>query len=169
MKPGVRTLSAYLKKNNLTIAFAESMTSGLVANQMGKVKDASAIFKGSIVCYNEQVKKELLKVPEAVLKKYTAESQQVTALLAKNLSGLISADIHAAVTGLASSGGNETRSKPSGTVFFTVTFRKKLYANKKRYYGSPEDIRNKAVEYFFKFILKQLKATANYNILKATK
>ncbi len=43
---------------------------------------------------------------------------QVTTALAKNLPKLIKADIHVAITGLASAGGTETKDKPVGTIFF---------------------------------------------------
>ena len=125
----------FLKENNLTIAFAESVTCGLAAHQLSVVKGTSEVLKGSIVCYDEKVKCNLLKVPQSILKKYTAESQQVTEAMTKNLKKLISADIYAAVTGLASDGGSESKSKPVGTVFFSVLFRNKLYKSTNIYYN----------------------------------
>lgn len=54
-----------------------------------------------------------------MLKKYTAESKEVTDALAKYLRQPIATDIHAAITRLASPGGSETAEKPVGTVFFS--------------------------------------------------
>lgn len=109
-----------MKDEHLTVALAESITCGLASHQLNTVKGTSEIFMGSVVCYNEDVKTGLLKVSPTLLKKYTAESQEVTDQIVKSLKKIIVADIYAAVTGLATTGASETASKPVGTVFFIV-------------------------------------------------
>jgi nicotinamide-nucleotide amidase len=161
MKRAEQLLIDTLKKYKLTIAFVESMTCGLLTYKVGSVKDTSEVLRGSIVCYDVQVKTELLKINKSLIKKYTAESKEITALLAKKLSKLIRANIHAAITGLATSGGSESKSKPIGTVFFSVLYRRKLYNAKKRFYGSPLKIKNKACKELMKFILKVIKVKRN--------
>src|SRR5205085_9335362 len=96
----------------------------------------SDAFKGSLVCYNGDVKSNLLKIPKRVIEKHTAESQRVTDEMAKRLKGIFSADVYAAITGLASPGGSETKSKPVGTVFFAVRFRSKLCRLRKQFKGN---------------------------------
>jgi nicotinamide-nucleotide amidase len=157
MKRPVQQLADLLKKNNLTIAFAESMTCGMIAHKLGTISGTGDIFPGSIVCYDQKIKIKLFKVKKVLLDKYTAESQQVTDALAVNLKKLITADIHAAITGLASPGGSETKIKPVGTVFFAFTFRNKLFKAKRKFNGSPLEIRKKAVELFFEIINRSLK------------
>src|SRR5436190_13810781 len=105
MKRYVQQLANFLKEHELTIAFAESMTCGLLSHKLGSVSGASDILMGSIVCYNEKVKNHSLKIKKSLIDKYTAESQQVTDAMASNLRKIITADIHAAITGLATSGG----------------------------------------------------------------
>ena len=157
MKRPEQMLLNYLKENNIMIAFAESMTCGLAASRIGSVAGTSEAFAGSIICYSEAVKKNLLKVPKKLIDKYTAESQQVTNVLAKNLSKKISADVYAAVTGLSSPGASETKQKPVGTVFISVLYRRKISGLKKKYNGSPLQIRQKACDDLFKLCLKELK------------
>ena len=157
MKRPVQLLADLLKKNELTIAFAESMTCGLVSHTMGTVSNTSDIFMGSIVCYCEEVKVSLLKVKKTLLKSYTAESQEVTDALALNLRRIVKADIHAAVTGLAAPGGSETISKPVGTVFYSFLFKGKLYRMKKKFNGSPLQIKKKGCDQFLKFLVHDLK------------
>src|SRR4249919_1331440 len=106
-----------LNVRSLTLALAESMTCGLAAHMLSTCKGTSEVLKGSIVCYNTDVKKELLKVPASMIDKYSAESKQVTKKLALSLKRLISADVYASITGLASAGGSEKPWKPVGTVF----------------------------------------------------
>src|SRR5436305_1005533 len=125
-------LASLLRKHRLKIAFAESVTCGLLTAKMGTVHNTAEVFNGSLVCYDPVVKVAVLHVSKTLIKKYSCESQPVTDALAKKLSGVIPADIHAAVTGLASPGGSETEEKPVGTVFYSVLWKGKIYREKKR-------------------------------------
>src|SRR4051812_42191261 len=86
-----------LKGRGYTLALAESITCGLESYKLSTCSGTSDVLKGSIVCYTPEVKNSLLKVPKKLIKKYTPESKQVTRSLAKKLSRLIEADIHAAI------------------------------------------------------------------------
>src|ERR1051325_3869179 len=151
MERAVNRLVKLLEKKKLTIAFAESMTCGLAAHQLSTVKGTSCVLAGSVVCYRKEVKEELLKVPKHLIKKHTAESQQVTDALAKNLGKIFHADIYAAITGLAAPGGSETKAKPVGTVFFTFIYKNKLHRRRKLFRGTPLQVKRKACKEFFGF------------------
>ncbi len=157
MKRIAAELIKLLKENNLTIAFAESMSCGLITHQLNTVKGTSEVLQGSVICYSEDVKIDLLKVPKSLIKEYSAESQQVTDALAKNLKKVIPADIHAAVTGLATEGGSESKSKPVGTVFFSVIYKNKKYQLRKLFRGTPLEIKKSSSKEFYKFIYKVIK------------
>jgi nicotinamide-nucleotide amidase len=157
MKRPALLLSSLLKDQSLTIAFAESVTCGLISLEMGSVQGASEIFSGSVICYDEAVKTGLLDVKKKTVAKYTAESQEVTDEMAKNLGKIIEADIHAAITGLAAPGGSESRSKPVGTVFCAFTFKNKLYRYKTRFKGTPLQVRKKGADAILRFIYKEVK------------
>jgi nicotinamide-nucleotide amidase len=157
MKRAEQVLANFLKERKFTIAFAESMTCGMIAHKLGTISGTSDILAGSIVCYSEDVKTGLLKIKKQLIAKHTAESQKVTDALALNLSKIIQADIHSAVTGLAAPGGSETKSKPVGTVFYSVLFKRRLFRMKIKFNGSPLEIKEKACEQLFKFIMKSLK------------
>lgn len=150
-----------LKAKQLTISFAESISCGLAAHKLATVSGTSEILMGSAVCYNENVKTKLLRVSKSLIEKHTAESQPVTDQLALNLGKIIPADICAAVTGLAAPGGSETKLKPVGTVFMSMVFRNNMFKLKKKFKGSPLDIRTKACDELFKFIFKNMKLVLN--------
>ncbi len=156
MRSHAQILSNYLKKQQLTIAFAESVTCGLAINQLGNVSRTSDFLKGGIVCYDEEVKTGLLKVKPALIKKYTAESQEVTDALAKNLNTLFNADVCVAITGLASPGGSETPEKPVGTIFFSVYYKRKIHRKQHLFKGSPLQIKKKASAALYDFIARQI-------------
>src|SRR4051794_28794817 len=106
-----------LQEKNLILALAESVTCGLAAHKLSTAPGTSDVLAGSIVCYTPEVKRDLLGVSQKLIDRYTCESMEVTEALAKNLGKLIDADIYAALTGLASPGGSETKDKPVGTIF----------------------------------------------------
>jgi PncC family amidohydrolase len=151
MKRKVNQLVKYLKENELTIALAESMTCGLASHQLSTVKGTSEVLKGSIVCYDEEVKTSLCRVKPSLVKRYTAESQEVTDALAKNLCHCFEADVYAAITGLAAPGASESKAKPVGTVFFSVVYKNELHCLKKVFKGTPLEIKKKACRALYEF------------------
>lgn len=144
------------QEHQLTLALAESMTCGLAAHTLASIRGTSDVFMGSIVCYHEDVKKCVLRVSPQLLKKYTAESQEVTDEMVKQLKKLVNADVYAAVTGLASGGGSETRSKPVGTVFYSILAGGKLHRVQKKFTGPPLMIRRKACEFMYREIMRRV-------------
>lgn len=131
MKSKIQLLIDTLKENNLTLAIAESMTCGMATYKLSGMKGISDVLKGTIVCYTPDVKTDLMGINKSMISKYTCESAEVTKALTQKLSRIIPAHIHAAITGLASPGGSETKNKPVGTVFFCVRYKNKSYQQKK--------------------------------------
>lgn len=151
-------LVKFLQARGETLALAESVTAGLACHQLACVKGACDVLKGGIVCYDEKVKINLLGIKALLIRKHTAESQQVTDALALHLSKKVGADIHAAITGLAAEGGSETKTKPVGTVFFSVRYRSKTYRKRMVYKGKPLEIREAACKGLFRFMVNTLKS-----------
>lgn len=143
-----------LQHKRYTLALAESVTCGLAAHKLTLVKGTSDVLQGGICCYHNNVKCGLLKIRPGLIEKYTPESQRVTDELAKKLSALIKADIHAAITGLSDEGGSETKDKPVGTIFISVYYKLKLYRLRKVFRGTPLTIQTKACEALYRLILK---------------
>jgi nicotinamide-nucleotide amidase len=154
MRSLANTLIKTFRENELTIALAESMTCGLAAHQLSTVKGTSDVLRGSIVCYHPDVKTDLIGVSNSLIKKYSAESQQVTDELAKKLKKLIDADFHAAITGLASGGSSEEKGKPPGTVFFTVIYKGKVHRERKVFRGTPLQIRKRSCVQLYEMLLE---------------
>ncbi len=149
-------LITYCKQNGITLFFAESVTCGLIASRLGNAIGTSDVLMGSIVCYTEEAKYSLTGLNKAFIKKYTAESQEITNALVKKLRSLCNADLYAAITGLAAPGGSETKTKPVGTAFFSVMYHGKLYSARKVFRGTPSEIKLKCCRYMYSFIFKTL-------------
>ena len=156
MKSIVHRLITLLNEKNLKLALAESVTCGMAANKLNIVKGTSEAFLGSIVCYNEKVKTDLLKVNPSLIEKFTAESQEVTDALAQNLGQFIPADVCAAITGLSAAGGSEGKSKPVGTVFFSIIYQDELSQHRKVFLGQPQQIKKQACQELYTLLIKRL-------------
>lgn len=97
----------------VTIAAAESLTSGAIASAFGRGEDASEWFAGGVVAYAERVKRDVLDV--------TAESvltPQCARELATGVAELLGADVAVAVTGVG--GPDSEEGLPAGTVYAAV-------------------------------------------------
>lgn len=90
-----------LKKNNKTLATAESLTGGKIAASLVSVAGSSAYFKGSIVSYSKETKISLLKVSEETIQKHSVVSAAVALEMAKGAKEKLQTNFAIAVTGNA--------------------------------------------------------------------
>ncbi len=137
-----------LKSRHLKIAFAESMTGGLLSGSLTRIPGASSALLGSAVCYDTESKKRLLGVSASLLQESGAESAAVTQAMADGISLLFpQADIILAITGSASAPVNEYQiSSPPGTVF--ICFGKpggELRSRQWSLIGNRDEVLNQAI------------------------
>ena len=99
------------------IAMAESCTGGLVAAALTAIPGASDLFDRGFVTYSNAAKVELLGVPEEVLARHGAVSEETARAMALGALARSSAGVAVAVTGVAGPGGG-TPAKPVGLVAF---------------------------------------------------
>jgi nicotinamide-nucleotide amidase len=142
-------LAIKLKDKGLTIAFAESITGGMLASEFIKAKGTSDVLLGSIVTYAEEVKQKVLGVKKQTLKLYTAESQQVTNEMVMGLHKLLKAEVCVAVTGLGGVGASESKEKPVGTIFVSILFKNRVEEFREELKGNSANIRKNAADFIF--------------------
>lgn len=145
-----------LLEREMNIAFAESVTTGKLVYDYSSVPNCGTIVKGSVVCYDRSTKEELFGISAEIIDKYSAESQEVTQLLADGLRKLMPADVIVAVTGLASPGGSETPEKPVGTIFVNGYIKDKPWMTKLYFEGSPDEIIGQTSEAISVILLNEL-------------
>lgn len=112
-------VAGLMHKLKRKLAFAESCTGGYLSHLITSVPGCSDFFKGSIVSYSNEIKREILNVRELNLKKFGAVSEQVVCDMAVNTMDLLDVDYAVAVSGIAGPGGG-TAEKPVGTVWIAV-------------------------------------------------
>jgi nicotinamide-nucleotide amidase len=109
-------LLAMLGEKKKTIASAESITAGLVANRIAQVPGASNWLMGGVVAYTYPWKENLLGVPAELLQTHGAVCKEVAEAMAVGCRSRYGVDLALSTTGLAGPGtGGED--KPVGTVF----------------------------------------------------
>ena len=118
----------------LTLGVAESLTGGLVGSRLTEVPGASRWFRGSIVSYASDVKRELLDLPDGPV---------VSAAAAKAMAGgaarALGASVGLGVTGVA--GPTEQDDMPVGTVFCGVSIGGSAAATELHLPGDRERVR----------------------------
>lgn len=105
-----------LVESNLKITTAESCTGGLIASMLTREAGASTIFEAGFVTYSNNIKSKLLGVPEQLLQKFGAVSQEVVMAMAQGALDNSLADLAIAVSGVAGPDGGSDE-KPVGTVW----------------------------------------------------
>jgi len=135
-------VSALLKKQNLTVATAESCTGGLIANTLTNISGSSDYFDRGIVSYSNESKTELLGVSEDILKEYGAVSEQVAKTMAEGIRTRSNVDIGLATTGIAGPTGG-TKDKPVGLVYIALSASKGTIV--KRFQFSGDRLQNKEI------------------------
>jgi nicotinamide-nucleotide amidase len=99
------------------VATAESATGGMLAARLTAPAGASAVFKGSVVAYDEESKRAALGVSAATLDAHGPVSHEVALEMAEGAVARLGADVAVAVTGAA---GPEPHGRPPGTMIVAV-------------------------------------------------
>jgi len=94
-------LLALLGAAGRTLAVAESLTGGAVADALVAVPGASASLRGAVVAYASDLKATLLDVPAELLARHGAVHPDVAAAMADGVRGRLGADYGLATTGVA--------------------------------------------------------------------
>lgn len=127
-----------LQDQDRTIAVAESLTGGLLANAFARSEGASEWFRGGVVAYASEVKHDLLSVrPGPVV------AEDAAAEMAESATRLLGADVAVAVTGAG--GPDPQEGQPPGTVWMAVTVGGETGTQLHHFDGDPPEVIQKSV------------------------
>jgi nicotinamide-nucleotide amidase len=117
--PLERAIGKLLVAQKATVATAESCTGGYIAHLLTSHAGASAFFKGSVICYDNEIKKQLLGVTEACLQQFGAVSSPTVEQMATAVRELLQVDYALAVSGIMGPDGGSPE-KPLGLVWVAI-------------------------------------------------
>ena len=113
-----KDINEILWRNHKTLSTAESCTAGRIASVITAVPGSSNYYKGGLVCYADEVKKELLKVSGATIEEQTAVCEDVVKQMEIGANELFHTDYAVAISGFAGPGGPD--GGKSGVIVGTI-------------------------------------------------
>lgn len=111
-------VGALMRARDMTIAVAESMTGGGIAQQLTRATGASNWFVGGVVAYTAEAKTKMLGVDPDLIEREGIVSEAVAAAMAAGARDRFDATIGAGITGAA--GPESHGGRPAGTVCIAV-------------------------------------------------
>jgi len=114
-----------LLESNKTISVAESCTGGYISHLFTSIPGSSRFFMGSVIAYDNAVKKKLLDVSEETLNTHGAVSMETVRQMAKGVREKTGTDLALATSGIMGPGGG-TENKPVGTVYVAIASQVKI-------------------------------------------
>lgn len=146
----VTRIAELAHEQGLTVATAESLTSGLIATRLGAGPSASQWFRGTVVAYQEPVKFDVLGVSEGPV--VTAECAEQ---MVRGVAKLLGADAAVAVTGVG--GPDPEEGEDPGTVFIGVLVGDALTVHRLDLAGEdPERILDETAERSLRYLAEGL-------------
>lgn len=146
-----------LKKNNMTVATAESCTGGMLGAALTSVPGMSGCYGYGVVTYANEAKKKMLGVRHETLESYGAVSEQTACEMALGAVKLSGADIAVSVTGVAGPGGG-TAEKPVGLVYIGIAKKSgECAAYKNIFSGDRASVREQTVITALKMLIEKFK------------
>ena len=112
------SLHAELLRSGATIATAESLTGGALADLLSASPGASETFLGGVVCYASEAKQKVLHVGEQTVAAHGVVSPECALEMAHGVRSLFGTDWGVSTTGVA--GPTEQEGKPVGLVFVAM-------------------------------------------------
>ena len=138
-----------------TLATAESCTGGGIGSAITAIAGSSAVYKGGVISYQNEIKERVLGVDATALLEYGAVSEIVALQMAVGVRRVMQTDVGVSVTGLAGPGG-DAYGNPVGTVFIGYSDGAKTLSRKYLFEGNRDAVREQAIAAALRLILAQL-------------
>lgn len=112
-----------------TLSVAESCTGGYISHLITSIPGSSVYFKGGVIAYSNNIKKNSINVKPETLRQFGAVSEETVKEMAEGIRKEFNTDYSVATSGIAGPGGGTT-DKPVGTVWIAVSSQKGSIAKK---------------------------------------
>ncbi|MCJ0905911.1 CinA family protein [Rhodococcus sp. ARC_M6] len=147
-------LAVMAQERGLTVATAESLTSGNIAARLGKASDAGSWFSGGVVAYSRAVKHSVLHVPDG-----SVVCEEAARVMARSVATLMGASLALSVTG--EGGPHPQESEPPGTVWFGIVDHGTAETEKHVFSGTPESVLTATVEHAIRLLVRHASPQTN--------
>lgn len=144
-----------LRKENKTIAVAESCSGGVLSDRLTNVPGSSSYFIAGVITYSNDSKVDILNVKRSTIEKKGAVSSEVAEQMAKGIRLHRGTDIGISTTGIAGPGGG-SKEKPVGTVHIGLSTEDKTTSRKYRFSGERQEVKKQTSEKALKWLIESL-------------
>ena len=134
-----------LRMTGQSLALAESLTGGWLGMRLTSVAGASDVFRGGVISYTGEAKRELLGVSQETLSQFGPVSEECSREMAAGCRNRFGATIGVSLTGNAGPTSDKD-GKPVGLVFIGIAQPDKVQVWDYRFRGSREDIRQRSTQ-----------------------
>lgn len=148
-------VGSVLKSQGLILATAESCTGGGVAQAITEVAGSSEWFECGFITYSNASKADMLDVPEALIVRYGAVSDEVAQAMAEGALANSNATITLSTTGIAGPGG-AVPGKPVGTICFAWAMAHRTFSERLVFQGDRHTVRQLTVAHSLTGLLRFL-------------
>lgn len=132
-----------LRQRGLTVSCAESSTGGLIASHLMNVPGCSAYFRGGVVAYDGETKKNILGVRAKTLQECGSVSLETAKEMAEGVRRLTCSTIAVSETGIAGPTGGSPR-RPLGLFCFGLSTRDGTWTEEHIFVGNRQKNRESA-------------------------
>ena len=122
-------LGKLLTARKQSVSTAESCTGGYVAHLITSIPGSSAYFRGSVIAYDNEIKRRMLDVEPAVLSGRGAVSEETVKAMVRGAIHNMKTDFAIATSGIMGPGGG-SEEKPVGTVWIAAGDAHEIFTRK---------------------------------------
>ena len=119
------TIFDFFLINNFSLSTVESVTGGKLSSTIIKKSGASNFFKGSLVTYSTESKKNILQINKDLLYNFSPVSKEISREMVKSGKKILDTDYCISTTGNAGPSTNDNYSKV-GQIFISIATPKKI-------------------------------------------
>ena len=132
--PQARELGELLSGAGITVSVAESCTGGLLGSLITDQPGSSVYFAGGVIAYSDEVKRDQLGVPAALLTRHGAVSREVAIAMAEGARTRFGTTLAVSITGIAGPDADGS-DKPVGLTFVALASSQGTRVERRRFDG----------------------------------
>src|SRR5216683_2895972 len=141
----IRHMIELLSTHHWTVAGAEGDTGGVLLEWLTAVPGSSAVVRGGVVAYHDDLKRAVLGVAPRLIAQHGAVSAEVAEAMAHGVRRVAAADVGLATTGIAGPGGG-TATKPVGLAYVSAVDAAHAVTHEHRWPGDREANRRSSAQ-----------------------
>jgi CDP-diacylglycerol--glycerol-3-phosphate 3-phosphatidyltransferase len=157
--PVADELGELLIGSALTVSVAESCTGGLLGSLITDRPGSSAYFPGGVIAYSDDVKRDELGVPAALIARYGAVSREVAIAMAEGVRSRFGTALAASITCIAGPDAAGT-TKPVGLTFIAIVSEDGRRCEEYTFTGDRWSNRRQAATKALRLLVEEVKAGA---------